>query len=55
MPTKSQVDHEYDASIQKAEEGQNYPSITADTFNANPRQDEINIYNTSPDFKTKWI
>ena len=40
--TKSQVDHEYDASIQKAEEGQNYPSITADTFNANPRQDEIN-------------
>ena len=35
---KFQVDHEYDSSIQKAEEGQNYPSITPETFNENPRQ-----------------
>jgi len=48
-----EVDHEYDASIQKAEEGQNYPSITADTFNANPRQGNLNTaFNL--DEEEKW-
>jgi len=49
-----EVDHEYDASIQKAEEGQNYPSITADTFSANPRQGNLNSAFDLDEEEEKW-